>query len=91
VAGRSTRSLDVTMTEREQSETGPSDRAVALSRVWLVITGSLFLVFGIGIAVTGDGVDRLWAVAMAAAGVAQFIAARYASSKVAFIFAWLGP
>ena len=79
------------MTERDQSETWPSERAVALSRVWLVITGGLFLVFGVGIAVTGDGVNQLWGVVMAAFGILQFIAARYASAKVAFIFAWLWP
>jgi hypothetical protein len=62
-----------------------------MSRVWLVISGWVFLAFGVGIAATADGVDQLWGVAIAVIGIAQFIAARYASAKVAFIFAWFGP
>ena len=91
VVGRSTRSLDVTVNESEHAETGPSKRAVAFSRGWLVIWGILLVAFGIGIGVSAEGGDRLWGIAITAFGVAHFVAARYASARVAFFFAWLGP
>jgi hypothetical protein len=91
VAGRSTRSLDVTVNENEHPETGPSKRAVAFSRAWLVIWGILLVALGIGIGVSAEGIDQFWGIAIAAFGAAHFVAARYASARVAFFFAWLGP
>jgi len=93
VAGRSTRSLDVTVSsvEDQQPESGPSDRAVALSRAWLVILGILWAAFGVGVALTAGGIDQLWGGAMVAFGIVHFIVARYASRRAAFIIAWFGP
>src|SRR5439155_14758640 len=81
VAGRSTRSSGVTMNEREDQpiQTGPSARAIALSRVSLSIWAAILVAAGIAIAVTGYGVDQLWGGAIAVLGLAHCLAARYAS------------
>ena len=72
-------------------DSGPSERAVAVARAWLVILGILWGACGTGIAVTADGVDQLWGGTMVAFGMAHFVAARYASGKVALVFALIGP
>ena len=71
-------------------DSGPSERAVAFARAWLVILGILWGACGTGIAVTADGVDQFWGGALIAFGIAHFVAARYASGKVAFVFALFG-
>ena len=74
--GRSTRSLDVTVNQPddEPSSSGPSERAIVFARASMVISGSILVAFGIGIAVTAEGVDRVWGIAIAVAGIANFIA-----------------
>jgi hypothetical protein len=75
----------------QQLASGPSERAVAIARVWLVVWGIVLVAFGIAIASTADGSTRLWGGAMVALGIGHFIAARYASGKVAVVVAWFGP
>jgi hypothetical protein len=92
VAGRSTRSLDVTMSDLEQpAKDGPSERAVAISRAWLVILGVAFVAFGVGIMVTAEGSDQFWGIGLAAAGVLNFIAARYARGRFVVFLGSFGP
>ncbi len=77
------------MTEREQPDRRSFERAETLARAWLVICGCVFLALGVGVAVQADGVD-LWGIVIAVVGVAQFIAARYASARIVNLLAWRG-
>ena len=78
-------------TETKQLENGPSERAVAIARAWLIISGLIVLALGIGITATIEGPEKLWGVAIAVLGITNFIVARYGSGRVAVFFSVFGP
>jgi hypothetical protein len=75
----------------QQLGTGPSDRAVAFARAWLVIWGVVLIAFGVGIVAAASNSEWLLGGSIIALGISHFIAARYASARVAVFFAWVGP
>ena len=77
--------------ETKRLENGPSDRAVAIARAWLIISGVIVLAFGIGITASLEGAERLWGVAIAVLGITNFIVARYGSGRVAVFFSAFQP
>jgi hypothetical protein len=77
----------MSVSNNEQLDHGPSERAVAMARDWLVVWGCILVAFGIGIMVTANSIAILWGVGMAALGVAHFVVARYASNRIAVFFA----
>jgi hypothetical protein len=70
---------------------GPSERAVALARTWLVITGVAILAFGIFAATTSEGTEMLMGCAITLLGLADLVVARYGSRRVAVFFSLFVP
>jgi hypothetical protein len=70
---------------------GPSPRAVALARFWLIVLGCIWLVLGVAVGMTMRSESWwLWLIVIAVAAL-HFIAARYARNRVAVFFALFGP
>jgi hypothetical protein len=73
-------------TDMKQADS-PSDRAVSIARTWLVICGVVLVILGVSLHLSGETV---WGAAIAMFEVANFIAARYASGRIAVFIASLG-
>jgi len=70
---------------------GPSEHAVKLARFWLLIGGWVWLFVGIALLLS-VAASELWGpLAIVAFGLAHFIAARFASRRVAVFFAFFSP
>ena len=70
---------------------GPSEHAVKLARVWLLIGGWVWLFVGAAL-VLASATGNVWGpIAIVGFGVAHFIAARFASRRVAVFFAFFSP
>ncbi len=80
------------MSRSEQASTdGPPERAVAIARKWLVIWGCVWLIIASAFILWVSRPTAYWGIAMVAIGLAHFLAARYASGRVAVFFAFFGP
>jgi hypothetical protein len=76
---------------QDMAASGPSDRAVAIARGWLLVWGCVWLVIAGAFGLWVSGPNAYWGIAMAVVGLAHFAAARYASGRVAIFFAFFGP
>jgi hypothetical protein len=73
-------------TDLKESDS-PSDRVVSMARTWLVTCGVVCVALGIALHLSDE---TGWGAAIASFGLANFLAARYASGRVAVFIAWLG-
>jgi hypothetical protein len=70
---------------------GPSDHAVRLARMWLVIGGWVWLVGGIAM-VHASGFDPWWVpTIMVSVAIAHFVVARFGSRRIAVFFVMFAP
>jgi hypothetical protein len=76
---------------RNAAAGGPPERAVSLARAWLVGLGGVWLASGIAFLVLVNDPLGYWGWAMIALGTGHFVAARYASARLAVFFAFFGP
>ena len=76
------------MADIRENVEGPSPRAVALARFWLIAMGYLWIVGGVAAAVTSNEWLALAAVAI---GVVHILIAQFASRRVIVFFAIFGP
>jgi hypothetical protein len=67
---------------------GPSERLVSLSRISLTVVGWILLALGGGVAIAG-GLGAVAALLITFA-IAHFLAARFASRRLAVFLAWVG-
>jgi len=75
----------------DDSASGPSPRAVALARVWINVSGVVWLMLGIA-AFLFAPISQIWlGVALLTFAVGHFVAARVASRRLAVFFAVFSP
>lgn len=68
-----------------------SSRAIRMARFWLVFLGVVWLLVGIASAFTTSN-ELLWlSFLCVVVGIIHFVAARFASGRVAVFFALFGP
>jgi len=70
---------------------GPSKRAVAIARGWLIALGGVWLVTGALFLALASAPIAYWGIAMVVLGLGHFIAVRYAGGRLAVFLALFGP
>jgi hypothetical protein len=79
------------MSDETIEQDPPSSRVVLMARGWLVVLGTIWLLVGIVSGFTVNS-EMLWlSFLCVVTGILHFVAARFASGRIAVFFALFGP